>query len=216
MSTIKHILKKIFPFIFKFNHIGKGQKNTEDINTLFDGDDKLFKSVLINTINYGEYGTGKSTVWVLNNTNAIICTVDSDKVWIDHVKCGVADNNRLIAKWVNAGDIGDWGIPLSYSHRHNFKSYTDFMWQQENKPSVVLIDGRFRVCCFLTVLKYADQGTKILFDDYAERRRYHIVEEFVQPTETCGRQYLFVVPPKHCIDQLLINEYIEKFRFVIE
>jgi hypothetical protein len=185
-------------------------------NTLFDGDDKLFKSILKNTIIYGEYGSGKSTVWVLNNTNAIICTVDFDQRWIDHVKYGVADNNRLTAKWVNAGDIGDWGTPLSYSHRHNFKTYTDFMWQQKNKPSVVLIDGRFRVCCFLTTLKHAEQGTKILFDDYAERKRYHIVEEFVHPTETCGRQYLFVVPPKNCIDQLLINEYIEKFRFVIE
>ena len=30
----------------------------------------------------------------------------------------------------------------------------------------VLVDGRFRVCCFLTSLKNAEQGTRIIFDDY--------------------------------------------------
>ena len=51
------------------------------------------------------------------------------------------------------------------------ESYEVFFFHKtffENKlvPDLILIDGRFRVCCFLSSLKYGNVGTKILFDDY--------------------------------------------------
>jgi hypothetical protein len=37
------------------------------------------------------------------------------------------------------------------------------------KPDLVLIDGRFRLACFLHPLLAAAPGTPILFDDYTNR-----------------------------------------------
>jgi hypothetical protein len=67
------------------------------------------------------------------------------------------------------------------------------MWQEKISPDLVLIDGRFRVFCFLTSVKFAPVGTKILFDDYINRPFYHVVEEFCERIDTCGRQALFEV-----------------------
>ena len=55
------------------------------LTKLFDGDDSLFKDLLKNSKNYGEYGCGLSTEWVLNNTNANILSVDTSKEWIDKI-----------------------------------------------------------------------------------------------------------------------------------
>jgi hypothetical protein len=83
--------------------------------------------------------------------------------------------------------------------RHNFVRYTESLWVREEKPDVVLIDGRFRVCGFLTSLMYANAGTIIIFDDYVCRPHYHIVEEFLEPDHFCGRQCIFKVPNKHSL-----------------
>jgi len=41
-------------------------------------------------------------------------------------------------------------------------------------------------------LKFADAGTRILFDDYTNRPQYHIAENYVPRVRVCGRQCLFV------------------------
>lgn len=49
-----------------------------------------------------------------------------------------------------------------------------------------MIDGRFRVACFLYSLLCAETGTVILFDDYSLRFRYHLVEDFCPKVESHG------------------------------
>ena len=79
-----------------------------------------------------------------------------------------------------------------------------------------MIDGRFRVCCFLTSLKFADPGTIIIFDDYSKRPYYHYVEKYVSSFKSYGNQSLFIVPPKNELDMVSLNKDIEAFRFVME
>lgn len=64
---------------------------------------------------------------------------------------------------------------------------------KKTTPDLVLIDGRFRVFCFLTAIKLAPFGTKILYDDYTNRPFNHEVEDFYQKIDVCGRQALFEV-----------------------
>ena len=64
------------------------------LTKLFDGDDSLFKDLLKNSKNYGEYGCGLSTEWVLKNTNADIVSVDSSKVWINKISSGNAEYKK--------------------------------------------------------------------------------------------------------------------------
>ena len=54
-------------------------KSKVETQSLFDGDDKLFKLYLQDCKLYFEYGVGLSTSWVFENSNAKIIAVDTDK-----------------------------------------------------------------------------------------------------------------------------------------
>jgi len=58
-----------------------------------------------------------------------------------------------------------------------------------------LIDGRFRAACWLTCMIRATRPLTVLFDDYTERKPYHMVERFVAPTEIRGRMARFDLKP---------------------
>lgn len=210
------IIKSLIPPIF---YIIKEKLNEkfDDENVLFMGDDKLFKNAAKKINIYGEYGCGKSTKWMLNNTSAKVISVDTSIEWINEVESDNKDNNhRLNLHYVNLGTIGRWGLPNNYSMSEYFNIYTDYIWQQNQKPSLVLIDGRFRVCCFLTSLKYANEGTKIIFDDYTDRPHYHFVEKYVSREIEDGRQCLFIVPKKSEIDLYELEKDINNFRYVMD
>lgn len=190
-------------------------QETDDI--LFDGDDALFKELTQDARIYGEYGCGQSTNWILNKTSAKVVAVDTSEIWVNKVtQANVKNSHRLNIRHVNLGEVGAWGRPIDYSKRDFFDEYTDFIWKQPEKPDIVLVDGRFRVCCFLTCLKLANEGTRILFDDYIDRPFYHIVENHAPRLKVCGRQCLFTVPPKSEIDFDALNGDILAFRHVMD
>lgn len=129
------------------------------------------------------------------NTAAKVLAVDTAQAWVSHVRNVNQENPKLDAIWVDVGPVGNWGRPISYEKRGAFEEYVEALWSREEKPDVVLVNGRFRVASFLTCLIRAEPGTKIIFDDYTNRPIYHVVEEFAERQETCGRQCLFHVPP---------------------
>jgi hypothetical protein len=77
----------------------------------------------------------------------------------------------------------------------NFYLYFEGIWTGQVTPDVVLIDGRFRVSCFLTSILRAQPGTAIIFDDYVSREFYHVVERLISPSYHDGRQAIFKVRP---------------------
>ena len=209
------ILLKLFRFIVD---ISSGKTGG---NHLFDGDDAMFKrEIKLASLIYGEYGAGASTRWVLENSDAQILAVDTSEYWVETTRQACSKyGDRAKIQFINLGEIGLWGRPKSYSHLSRFKDYTDTIWrvdQGQDSPGLVLIDGRFRVCCFLTSLKYAKSGAKIIFDDYGDRPYYHYIEKYVRPSEWCGRQALFIVPEKDHIDFQQLEDDIKLFRCVME
>lgn len=186
-------------------------------DALFGGDDQLFKDLLDGVEIYGEYGCGASTNWVLKNTKAKVIAVDTSEVWVATVRSDHGQfEDRLNIRFVNLGTVGEWGRPRDYALRDRFEEYTDHLWYQAEKPQLVLVDGRFRVCCFLTCLKYANEGTRIIFDDYTNRPFYHVVEKYVERRAECGRQCLFVIPSKDQIDMNALDQDISAFRLVMD
>jgi len=121
----------------------------------------------------------------------------------------------LNLSYCDVGPIGDWGVPVSYDKAENFDAYTDWVWQQGINPDIVLIDGIFRICCFLTSLLHAKKGTFLIFDDYKNNQYYHCVEQFLKPQQYCGKQAIFVVPEKNKVNISLLKSAINKFRYVI-
>ena len=190
---------------------------SHNLKTLFDGDDSLFKDVLKTSKIFGEYGCGSSTEWVLKNTNANILSVDSSRNWVDKISSGnAAYNKRIKLKHIDLGEVENWGRPISYEKSYNFINYFNWIWNQDILPDTVLIDGRFRVCCFLTSIKYGKENTKIIFDDYNNRPYYHVIEKFIKKEQTCGRQALFIVENKKNINIDLLNIEINNFRYVMD
>ena len=106
---LKKIIDSLIPPIFISLH-RKVFSNEGNPNILFDGEDGLFKRVLKQANRYGEYGCGKSTKWVLNNTSSDVIAVDTSQQWVDEV---VADNKvnneRLVIKHVDLSAVGNWG-----------------------------------------------------------------------------------------------------------
>ena len=185
---------------------------------LFKGDDALFREALKSARTYGEYGCGASTIWVLQNTSADVLAVDSSEYWVAEVDrhLDAESRQRAAIHLVELGASRELGRPTSYEHSDRFPDYTNWIWEQTRKPDVVLIDGRFRVCCFLTSLKFAEEGTKLIFDDYINRPFYHIVENYLERAEVSGRQCMFVVPHPDGIDYERLETEIRNFRYVMD
>lgn len=200
MRTIKRLIKKV--------------RTTKPV--LFDGDNTMFINNSREICKYAEYGVGLSTEWIFSHTNADILSVETDEEWLKTVKKNINYNRRVVFAYFDLGAVENWGRPITYTRRHYFSGYINSIWQTKNfVPDLVLIDGRFRVACFLTALINAVPKTKIIFDDYTNRSCYHIVEEFISPIETCGRQALFIVPDTvNNVSE--IKELINKFEYVFD
>ena len=69
-------------------------------------------------------------MWAINNINAQIMAVDSDQYWIEFVEDKSKFKNNLQIKYIDVGEIGGFGRPLSYSRHHNFIQYTNWLWGQ--------------------------------------------------------------------------------------
>ena len=180
---------------------------------LFDGDDYLFKQYLINCNIYFEYGVGASTRWVLENTISKIISVDTDKKWLNTINFS-KQSPRIKLNWVNLGDLENWGRPKSYEYRDQFIDYISNVWSFNEKADVILIDGRFRVACFLYSLINAKINSIIIFDDYNNRPYYHIIEEVVPVYKICGRQAVFRVPKN--MNRSLAENILNKFLYVFD
>ena len=208
------MIKKILTRIKKKIKILNQSK--KDPGSLFDGDDAIFKSVAKKSLFYGEYGCGASTLWLDGNADLRIKGVDSSKDWIDFVLNKVGRSTDIDLIWIDFGPLGKWGRPISYEKDHNIINYLEYIWRGEDKPDLVLIDGRFRVACFLTSLLHSNEGALIIFYYYRHRAHYHIVERFLKPTEYCGRQALFMVPSSAELDYSQIREMRDKFIYVMD
>lgn len=165
-----------------------------------------FKKSLENCNCYLEYGAGGSTAYACNVAKIkTVISVESDKKWADTVQASLVNSDsNLLLKHCDIGKVGKWGAPKNKNAVNTFWKYMVAPWLIAKKynetPSVILIDGRFRIASFLYSLLAAKDGTVILFDDYLDRPKYNVVEEFAKLEETQGRMGIFHV--QHNYDTL--------------
>jgi hypothetical protein len=148
-----------------------------------------------------EYGSGGSTVIAAAIAGARVFSVESDAEWV-----------AMMQRWFDAhpaqaklslvhADIGptkEWGMPVNNRQVAQWAAYPTGVWDRDDfeQPDVVLIDGRFRLACFLTVAYRTKSPVTVLWDDYAPRPPYHEVERLVKPTRLHGRMAEFHVTPQ--------------------
>jgi hypothetical protein len=159
---------------------------------------------------YLEYGAGKSTIFIAKYlAPKKIVAIDSSLPWLNKILSTLVEEGKSASTSLlhaDVGEVGDWGVPKSDSHFRTHYLYFSLPWQfcrqQGLNPTCILIDGRFRVACFLFSLLAADVGTRILFDDYTDRPEYHVVSQFLKPIRVAGRMALFEVTEARDISEI--------------
>jgi hypothetical protein len=149
-----------------------------------------------------EYGSGGSTVLAAETPGLKCFSVESDNAWATGLQKWLDEHiegHGAQVHYANIGATRDWGWPAKVQKTMipRYLGYRRSVWQRPDfvQPDVILIDGRFRVGCFLTSISRIQKDTVILFDDYVNRSQYHVVEEFFAPTLTVGRMARFAVSP---------------------
>ncbi|MEH6757972.1 MAG: hypothetical protein V7676_10700 [Parasphingorhabdus sp.] len=168
--------------------------------------EKWFRNRIRSSKSYLEYGTGASTLLAADAQVPTI-SIESDRAYADAVRAALPDDNLTKIVAVDIGRVEDWGYPLwrfkTVGALQKWKFYPEtgpaIIKTSNRFPDLVLVDGRFRVACCLCVVKAAieqKQTTQILFDDYALRPQYSIVENLLGDSEAIGRSRLFHIEPK--------------------
>jgi len=145
-----------------------------------------------------EYGSGGSTTLAASMPGKFIMSIESDIEWARELRRDLASaTSPVILQHIDIGEVGPWGRPLSDKCWRNYHRYSHWVWDQPwfRPPDTVLIDGRFRTACLATVILRTTVPVRVLFDDYAVRDRYRLIERVLAPDKLVGRLAEFNVEP---------------------
>ena len=186
---------------------------------------RRFLNLIDSHESYLEFGAGASTL-AAYDVNRQFVTVESDQHFLKSVEEACSsrnlDHERSPGVFIHAdiGPTGTWGKPLlpSIPRPNRWKSYPYAPWAKLGKDfrsDLILVDGRFRVACALTVaLQQHNNSWLLMFDDYAERREYWATENFLRLKERCGRMAIF--EPSPSMDRkaasLALEHYLRDWR----
>ena len=148
-----------------------------------------------------EYGSGGSTFLALRSGAEFVMSVESDKAWSERIGAALGAEfpaDRFLVHHADIGPTGPWGRPAGSGAYRRFHLYATGIWDRPGfrHPDVVLIDGRFRVACFLAAMIRCTRPVTVLFDDYIDRKYYHWIEELIPRDELTGRMARFTVCPQ--------------------
>jgi hypothetical protein len=147
-----------------------------------------------------EYGSGLSTLVAIKNVKKIY-SVETDQTRGKLVRrmASRLAQNKLKMIIPEIGDIGYRGYPISLGSAPYFYRYPFDVWQKAMsdgfQPQLVLIQGRFRVVCFLVSLLNLSPGATLLFKDFKEmNHRYSEINSLISPLAYHGKLAEFDVP----------------------
>jgi hypothetical protein len=134
---------------------------------------------------------------------------------------GIVTYNRLssvtrvmpILVYAHIGPTREWGYPEDEELKDCYPGYSLDVWEidEARNADLCLIDGRFRVACFLNTMLRCRGDVIIMFHDYRDRTVYHIVSRFAD--EVARVNDLSVFRPRKTYDADDLRSVIEKFQF---
>lgn len=150
---------------------------------------------------YLEYGAGASTLLAADAGIPSI-SIESDARYAEAVRAALAGGelNKVVA--IDIGVTEDWGYPVwTFPTPGALRKWRRYPMAGPGSlealgrfPDLVLIDGRFRVACCLAIARVAaerGEKTEILFDDYALRPQYRVIEKVLGIPDVIGRARIF-------------------------
>ena len=184
---IKKIKLIIFILLKYFNLVKIDYKSNIKVNFGCDESNDFFIKKLKNSNFYLEYGSGNSTL-IADSLNKEFISIESDKHFFNFIKEKIKKKENLRLK--SFGITGDYSTPLMFNITKNFlktkiKRYVSDVLNEfevlKRYPDLILIDGRFRVLCALSLHKFflkKKEKPLIIVDDYKFRYDYHILSKF--------------------------------------
>ena len=183
----------------------------------------LFKDLCKNKKVFLEYGSGGSTIHLLKNNKSVF-SVESNPDYYQYM-CSLKyirrnQNLNLHYLFINLGPTNEWGEPLSKEYIDEWPRYYEQIWQQIDpalhKVDLVLIDGRFRICCclysILKAIEYNWLDMVFVFHDFWRRDLYHVVLNFLQ--ESISAENLVSFRMKNSIDVNELKDGLVKYALV--
>lgn len=151
-----------------------------------------------------EYGSGGSTAYAACHSRAPIVSIESDAAWaaklIDTLTRAGVMRADVDIRHANIGKTREWGMPATHNDWRRYWAYPMGFWLGEGRfdPDLVLIDGRFRLGCFLATILNTRKPVTVLWDDYVGRENslYAMAEQWFPVAETRGRMVRFDVTPR--------------------
>ncbi|KAA9133385.1 hypothetical protein F3N42_03285 [Marinihelvus fidelis] len=149
-----------------------------------------------------EYGAGGSTLLGARLGKTVL-SVESDPKWLLGIMGAYKEQDlpgKVVPIHVDIGLTGKWGYPEDEKAFRAWPDYAfrpwDYCEEHDLSPDLVLVDGRFRPACFLATCVWSRRPIRLIFDDYAERSEYHVVENFTKPSEIVdNRMAVFEIEP---------------------
>jgi hypothetical protein len=175
----------------------------------------LFTSFATKAINYLEFGSGGSTYVATQLVQNSVTAVDSSSEWLERVRQACLLNDcrlKPVLVAVDIGPTGDWGAPADYSTRDRWPSYYETVWDRADCSDcdLYLVDGRFRIACFMKILLNCRPDALIIIHDFASRPNYHIVRDVAR--EIAIAEELSVFIPKLGQSRKQIREILHQHR----
>lgn len=173
----------------------------------------LFQRFLARSSAYFEFGIGGSTCLAAKLVKSTVHGVDSDPAWVANVLREIGPTTKDVRlRTVDIGPVGDWGYPVDTVKLPLFENYSKAILRTGFRDyDLCLVDGRFRVACFLQALTYLPHDAVIAIHDYV-RPDYWVIEEFARPIAGVGELRFFVRRPD--VDEDRLGEVLAAYRTV--
>lgn len=172
----------------------------------------LFREFLVSGRPIIEYGSGASTIYAARK-GVHVFSIETDKIWAEEIRRRVLDSDANVFL-VDLGPCGEWGRPLSYEFKNRLPEFFEKPFELVREPTMVFVDGRFRVAAALKAALNTKPGTPIVVDDWTARPHYQILSECLEVVETNGRMAALVAGKNFKTTQA--NWLFEKFEFVMD
>ena len=178
---IKKKIKTLFQIVYHILRYHNKIKVDYDLKIIPNFESTIsnffFKKKLEKSKFYFEYGSGSSTIFA-NKLLKKYISVESDKNFYLFMK----NKNIPNIKFIDFGYVFFYSVPIfcRFNKQKAFQIASDYanqIFKTKNKPDLILIDGRYRVLCALTVLDYIKKNNikkiTIILDDYAKRKKQY-------------------------------------------
>jgi hypothetical protein len=177
---------------------------------------ELLESFLRCSKHYLEFGTGGSTVLAASHVRETVTSVDSSEAWLAKVaeSCVLAETRLVpVLVHVDIGPVRSLGYPADETDKVKWPNYVSAVWDVSDAAisDLCLIDGRFRVASFVSVLLHCSPQVTVMLHDFPERKYYHVVRQFAD--EIAATDSLVVFRRATNFSAELALEMLDKTKF---